>query len=270
MGVTERYSIRESIKAHLFNYPSTYHLAKIVDLTLRYGRRKVHDPDYEIFANFAELPGVFVDVGANAGQSALSFAAVNRTMKIVSFEPNKALEVDLKLVQRLLGRRFEYRMCGLGEVEGHLDFFVPRIRRTLLTQEGTFSRAELESEATAARIPHPFVIERLSLDVLAFDDLRIAPSLVKIDVQGYEEQVISGMMGSISRDHPILMIERCSDDAMFDRIAHRLVDYGYGLFRYESGQNRLLPLPRPSGLNYFAVPITSQNPLAAVARRIIG
>ena len=42
--------------------------------------------------------GVFLDVGANSGQSALSFRMFNKTIPIVSVEANPACEADLRLV----------------------------------------------------------------------------------------------------------------------------------------------------------------------------
>ena len=51
---------------------------------------------------------MLLDIGANAGQSALSFRAVNKG-PILSIEPNPGHERDLKLVARII-KVFEYRM----------------------------------------------------------------------------------------------------------------------------------------------------------------
>jgi FkbM family methyltransferase len=59
-------------------------------------------------------PIAFVDVGANTGQSALSFLMNFPNGYVISFEPNILYQSVLQGVQELLGAtRFEFNMCGL-------------------------------------------------------------------------------------------------------------------------------------------------------------
>jgi hypothetical protein len=62
----------------------------------RFVLRKPHDPDFAVFGLFPERVGPFLDVGANAGMSAMSFRIYNRS-PIISIEPNPYHEADLRL-----------------------------------------------------------------------------------------------------------------------------------------------------------------------------
>lgn len=81
---------------------------------MRFLLRKPHDPDFAAFAKFPDRPGLFLDIGANIGQSALAFRVFNRRAPILSIEANASHEAELRLVRALL-RGFDYMICAAGE-----------------------------------------------------------------------------------------------------------------------------------------------------------
>src|SRR3954468_23806524 len=62
----------------------------------RYALRRPHEADFAAFALFPERTGLFLDVGANTGASALSFRIYNRRSPILSIEPNPMLAPGLR------------------------------------------------------------------------------------------------------------------------------------------------------------------------------
>src|SRR5260370_4334356 len=60
-----------------------------------------HDKSYFALRHFIALKpnGLFIDVGANDGISALSFRQFDRTYRILSLEPNYLLESSLKKIK---------------------------------------------------------------------------------------------------------------------------------------------------------------------------
>src|SRR5262245_45141496 len=50
--------------------------------------KQPHESDFHLFANFPDRDTVFLDVGANIGNSALSVHFVRPGWRVVSFEPN--------------------------------------------------------------------------------------------------------------------------------------------------------------------------------------
>src|SRR5437879_4362318 len=71
-----------------------------------------HDRAYFAFTKIP-LPktGLFLDIGANNGMSALSFRHLNKDLKILSIEADPIHEKDLQRVARKIPG-FEYKIIG--------------------------------------------------------------------------------------------------------------------------------------------------------------
>ncbi len=76
--------------------------AKAVNLA-RYVARRPHERDFAALASFADRPGIFLDVGANQGQSAMSFRIFDKAMPILSIEANPAIIRNTVLLPLPLG-----------------------------------------------------------------------------------------------------------------------------------------------------------------------
>ena len=82
-----------------------------------------HDKSYRALRHFIALKpeGLFLDVGANDGISALSFRRFSKSYRILSLEPNALLEPALKKL-KASDPHFDYRMIGAGAVAGRTKF----------------------------------------------------------------------------------------------------------------------------------------------------
>jgi hypothetical protein len=66
-------------------------------------RRPVtHGGGFAGFAKFPERTGLFLDVGASSGTSAMTFRVFNRQSPILSIEPNAILDKDLRTLKRIV------------------------------------------------------------------------------------------------------------------------------------------------------------------------
>jgi FkbM family methyltransferase len=210
-----------------------------------------HEADYKLFAALEGAEGLFVDVGANAGQSARSLRIYNRSLDIVSFEPNPLLEPDLAFTKRLLGERFEYRIVGLGGTTGRATLAIPVLRGMPQTAWATADRAALEASRARFQewIGGHFEITEASIEIVRFDSLDLHPVAVKIDVEGCEAEVLKGMDETLRCDEPLLMLEH-SEGA--DEIITWLGERGYAIYLYDRRANRLRPERPRKTTNYFA------------------
>lgn len=197
-----------------------------------------HDPEFHVFARWAHEDGLFVDVGANGGLAAMSFAVSNRRSPILSFEANATLEPSLARAQRVLGKRYRYELRALGAERGELTFHVPMrgtlpitTRASLLPEAPEAYAAALRARGIRARV-ESFVVE-----VVPMDELALEPRFVKIDVEGAEYDVLRGMRSTLERYHPILFIERGSG---LDAARTLLAEQGYALYGF-TVQTGLLP-----------------------------
>lgn len=223
-------------------------------LTMNYRRTKPHEDDFRFFQHFATDHGLFLDIGANQGQSALSFAMFNVNAPIFSIEPNPLHARDLGRVKSLLGSRFSYDIKGVGDLPGHLKFYVPVSQGVALTQETTLSKEILTQDSvTLERIREAihadtFDLQNFECDVITVDGLALKPRFVKIDVQGAELAVLKGMSKTLGEMKPILMIENSS----LDQFIGFLRPMGYHTFQYNAANHRLVKL-NGHPLNVFFV-----------------
>lgn len=203
-------SFAESVKSVVFRSAFLTAALRRLRVLVHYARGKPHEADFNFLRSPAFASGLLLDLGANIGQSALSVAAVQKGLHIQSIEANPACEPGLKTTAALLGRRYAYRVVGVGATAGQLDFHVPVRSSRMLLEEGTFDAASLVSENSKARIGvrgRDYQLRVISVPLVTVDSLGLAPRVVKMDLQGLELAALAGMEQTLQRSRPVLMIE---------------------------------------------------------------
>lgn len=193
----------------------------------------VHEPEFEIFRYFEGCGGLVCDIGANKGMSAISISKVNSTMSIISFEPNICLEPSLSycklfFLSENVPSRFDYAMIGFGSERKLLDFYIPVVDGQYVTTEASFSRENFEKDWVKCRIEgysrnKRFDLLPVKLNIIPFDELSLLPEIVKIDTEGFEFEVISGMKSTIEKCKPMFFLENSG----IDRLNSVLDPHGY-------------------------------------------
>jgi FkbM family methyltransferase len=245
--------VRQLGKRVLRRWPNLYARGKRCYGHLIYRLGIPHDSDFAFFRNFKGRAGLVVDVGANTGQSARSIRIYNRSLEILSFEPNRLLEPELHATRKLLGPLFDYHMVGLGRRDATLTLYCPVAGETPLTPWATGDRASIErNRAVIEReVGTKISVTAVPVEIRRFDDLDLSPLAIKIDVEGLELEVLSGMTETLARCEPILMIE-CSTST--SEVVQMLSVYGYHTYAYDPHGNRLKETRDPgSTTNYFAL-----------------
>lgn len=201
-----------------------------------------HEDDFLFFKNICsnERQIKFLDVGANSGQSAISFLMVCPMSYVVSYEPNSIYMPVLEGVRRLLGpARFEYHMDGFSDKESNLDLFVPHVDGFAFLQEASLSLSQFQK---------PWVLDRLKsygekLEItpvrahfVVADTVIEAADVVKIDAEGAEMSVLRGMNEIIRKSKPIFLIENNDWQAVTDFLA----GFGYRPYQYNANSGQLV------------------------------
>jgi FkbM family methyltransferase len=188
---------------------------------------RLHEPDFIVFARFTPQMGTIVDVGANWGHSVGSIRASGCVCPVLSIEVLSPFAPCLETVKRHLGKGFDYIIAGAGSSPGSLEFVTPVLNKHPLTQL-TSARPDVFGHWTAvnvlkyaeglSRLPPQFefqflrtsaTVDRLDAH-LARNDLEVPTSQVaaiKIDVEGFESDVLAGASATIVRDRPLLLLE---------------------------------------------------------------
>jgi FkbM family methyltransferase len=219
-----------------------------------------HDKSYYALRHFIALKpnGLFLDVGANDGISALSFRCFDKNYQILSLEPNGLLERSLKRI-KVRDPRFDYIMVGAGSQPSLLRFYVPSYKGIVL-HTSTSSSPDHVLSALAASFGKSVVaaatIKTIEGRIIRIDDLAIEPTIIKIDAEGFNYDVLLGAAETIRRLRPFLIIEIESEEvekikSYFEDMRYRLVGYDVMLDRFCAGAGTpYSDLYR----NFFAVP----------------
>jgi FkbM family methyltransferase len=221
--------------------------------------RRVHDSDFQFFEALDGLKGLFIDVGANIGQTALSVFLINRSFDVFSFEPNRRLVTALEFVRRRFPYRFRYMLVGLSDQTFTASLHIPTVEGVDLSANAAidvdefnkdYVRERLWSEIRAAGKEEKPRFEAMPADFTTLDSLDLAPSVIKIDVEGHEARVIAGAIQTIRRYRPILLIENNN----FLSFARVLKNLNYKPFRFDCEANKLRAITHKTqvwALNHF-------------------
>jgi FkbM family methyltransferase len=141
----------------------------------------------------------FFDIGANMGFYSLALASINPALQVKSFEPQP--EVYFKFSTNVSLNQLEPQIkiynYGLGSKEDKLKMYIPAF-----TGSGGGSFADLHTEEGVAE---EVLVPVQSLDKLVTPNSKI--DLIKIDVEGFEFEVITGALELIRSGKPTIIIE---------------------------------------------------------------
>ncbi len=192
----------------------------------------------KVFSSLVDRDSTVVDVGANVGIHSLSLAHLAPAGEVLAFEPHpvtvERLRANLSLNQADNVRVFqmalldEQREVSLYDSEG-----VNRGMATLHSYEGWSEMA----------------VPGTTLDEVVRKEGIPAVDLIKIDVEGFESQVIAGASALLARDRPSLIFEyvdwawqNCG--YTLDGTMDLLRSVGYDQF-YLIKPSGIVPLPEP-------------------------
>ncbi len=149
---------------------------------------------------------VFYDVGANIGLMAI-FAAnqVGSAGKVIAFEANPE---TLGILNYNIGLNYAKQIQSVGKAIGSENGFV-EIYNNWAVNRGGATIVKPNDSALSSQV------EMISIDGSPeFGNGRI--DMVKIDVEGFEMNVLKGMTQVLKRDKPPILIVECSADRKND------------------------------------------------------
>lgn len=201
----------------------------------------VHDRDFRFIARLpVRTDDLFLDIGANRGQSILSMRHYRPDVPIVSFEPDPAM---FRWLVRRFGGRTGLRLInvGLGETEGARVLHTPTYRGFAYDGLATFSRETaslyLSDKTVFGFDPARLAIAEQVCVTRPLDTFNLRPTLIKIDVEGCEHEVLRGALETLRIHTPVLLIERFYDNPAVADVLDRLgyVEVRVGKTGFETG-----------------------------------
>jgi FkbM family methyltransferase len=199
-------------------------------------RKIPHEKDFLVLERFKPNPGqVFIDVGADRGMTILSILLFPHiTNRIIGFEPNPLVFNKLENSRFIRNNRVKAYRLGLSNSNEELTLYIPFYRKWMFDGLASFDYESAKNWLTHRLWrfnPDKLSIKEVKCQVRKLDDFDFNPYFIKIDVQGYELNVLKGAEKTIKAHRPILLIECVTPD-----IVQFLEQYGYLSFFYSKGR----------------------------------
>jgi FkbM family methyltransferase len=166
------------------------------------------------------------DVGGHIGYTALFFASLSRQVHV--FEPgpnnlpylyaNVSSKPNVRVLEIAVGARVGISRMLVESLTGQNNTLVPSADTFRSTTRNAFTRAESRWEE----------VRVTTLDVYARENL--PPDVIKIDVEGFEFEVLQGALKLLREKRPLLVVEVTRNQK---EIAALLTSLGYGIYDEE-------------------------------------
>jgi len=188
------------------------------------------EPEIRYIRNLIPPDKLVIDVGVHLGFYSRHFARF--AAQVLSFEANPA---SAKEAARMLPANVRIENVALSDENSTVQLRVP-IAGAGGGEAALGTLAPSNNLSGTAFRSVPVTARRL-------DGMTLPPvGLVKIDVEGHEEAVLTGAHGVLERDRPNLMIEieERHNAGSIRRVFQRLAEFGYRCFVLEG--DRLSPI----------------------------
>ncbi len=212
-----------------------------------------HDKSYYGFAHLVhDGDGLFLDVGANDGISAIGFRHVHSDYRILSIEPNLCHERALRQVKKRL-KRFDYKLIGAGRERTRMTLYIPIYNGvpiyTAASLREDFVKRTMEEQHLPEDRQKSVVMVEYKVDILPLDELNLQPDIIKIDTEGFDHEVLLGLVKTIEKHRPSVMIEY--DPDLINNLEAFFIKRRYRLLTYNHPRDEFLSFDRSREQNIF-------------------
>ena len=210
--------------------------------------------DFTLLRHFKKDNGLFIDVGANRGQSIDAIRMFVKDSTILAFEANP-------LLAQALTKRWKnstqvvIQACGLAAHESSQTLYIPTYNQFIYDGLASFTKEEatswLNKQTVAGFNPKKLRQIEVTCDAKTLDSFSVEPDFIKLDVQGFETEVLKGAENTVQRHKPLILLENNKNaDAL-------LVSWGFSRFAWD-GQK--LKKGQHGSLNtFYGMPETFVN-----------
>ena len=201
-----------------------------------------HEKDYygiKLLINNKKNEAI-VDVGGNLGISAMGFRELGFKNKIFLFEPNKYLFE--KFITKKLTQNYQNIYAfnfALGEKNETKNFYYPFYKNNCLHYFCSFNKKYLSNSLRITFKNKKFKVINKPMSIVKFDEMKInyKPKFIKIDVEGYDFEVLKGMKKNIKIHKPIILVEFNQNN--FFKIKKFLKGYTTWVYFYQNNKFKI-------------------------------
>lgn len=198
--------------------------------------------------------GAYLDIGVNIGQTLMKLKSVNPKIEYIGFEPNATCV------------HYVNKLIDINKIENVSIYPVGVSNENNFYELSLFSNDDSDSGASMIdnfRDKNTISKKRfIGCYNLNEPNIKLPTiSIIKIDVEGAELEVLKGLENTILRDNPIIQIEILPvyDEGNFMRLSRQneiekiLKDWGYGILRiHYTASNEFVKLQRIDNIGIHA------------------
>jgi FkbM family methyltransferase len=214
--------------------------------TLKHNKR---EGDFTYFSEMLPDTGVILDAGANIGVMSVWLARNHPNASIHSFEPVPA---NIANLQKLIGK---FRLKNITAVRTALGINEGQLRMVIPVKNGVkmHGLCHVIDEDTEAGTDIEVITPACTLDAYTAGLGKNKISGIKIDVENYEYQVLSGGMQTIRKHRPMIYCELWENESRAQCIS-LLQSAGYRCCVLEKGKLVIFDPHIHKTQNFFFIP----------------
>lgn len=198
-----------------------------------------HEKDYYgiklLISN--RVKDAIIDVGGNLGISSMGFRSLGFVNKIIIFEPNKY--IYKKYIKKRLLENYNNITTfnlALGDKNQEKFFYYPYYKKECIHYFCSFDKDYIKNSIRISFRKKKIKILKNIIKIRSFDSLNLKckPKFIKIDVEGFDYEVIKGMLKTIKKNNPIILVEFNKNN--FFKINNLLRNYNPWVYLYEQNK----------------------------------
>ncbi len=189
---------------------------------------------YELYGNMIKEDYYCIDAGANIGFHSVQFGKLAK--KVYSFEPQSYIYNQLcsNILFNDLDYKIEAYKLGLGDKEDVKQLW--NIEHENWVGNGVHNwggRGIIQENYGGDRATTNEIREEDNIKIVSLDSMDIPKcDLMKIDVQGYEHNLLIGAKNLINKSKPAIFLENPPGEESSTIVKDYLTDMGYEFYRY--------------------------------------
>ncbi|MDB2418972.1 FkbM family methyltransferase [Amylibacter sp.] len=171
-----------------------------IDQQIIFNKSYIENINFHLIKN-VQSNSLYLDIGANVGTTTIPVALLHPNVMVHSFEPNPAINIKLKQhINMNAVNNVTVFDFGLSNKSSTSKFYFSSVKK------GNHGTSSLRRNSDISS-PAEMDIQLHTVDE-HYQDSSIPISLIKIDVQGFEMEVLEGAQHTIKRFKPVILFEQ--------------------------------------------------------------
>jgi FkbM family methyltransferase len=209
--------IRKVLRTFQINVPFLQDFRFSLQRLIRFVTDTTVEPDFDALRIIPGLNNALaIDVGANRGDTIQAIQMRTRNTKVMAFEPNPLI---FSRLHRIYKNRDDVKLFnfGLSNRDEIVTLHVPFYKQFMFDGLASFDIKSALSWLNGRIFFYDekyLSLRNIDCCLTRLDRFELSPAFIKVDVQGFEHQVLTGAIDTIRRCRPVILTETPGPDVV--------------------------------------------------------